>query len=371
MNSKHVLALMGCTVLFFVTANAQCITGAATAGSVFYNNTNSGVGTSSWTNTQNAQASDNVYATASVTVGVLATVNTRYLTATGFGFVIPPAATICGVTVSVQRIREDLLLGAIVDNSVKLLTGGNIGGTEHASGADWSTTKQTVSYGGAADMWGLALTPLIVNATNFGVGISAKLTGGPLIALLLEGGIDYISMAITYQNGSSLPITVVRFSAVGQNNTDVLNWTATDNDAGDQFIVQRSGDSQNWQDLATMPAVADTQQYTYTDYAPLNGNNFYRLYLENKGVQGQYSTIVEVSQENGGITCYPNPVVSVINISSPKPIQHVVLRDLQGRTIQAMTVISGNNTLQLPAGSLPPGMYLLQVDGVLFKLMKQ
>jgi len=374
MKIKFTLTLFASVILFHIAAHAQCITGSPTAGSIFSNT--SITGGSNWTQPQNAQASDNVYATDALTVGVLATVHSNYLTATGFGFNIPPTATICGVTVTVQHIRQDLLLGAINDNSVKLVSAGSIGGTDHASATDWSTTKSTVTYGGSTDTWGLALTPTIVNDANFGVGVSAKFTGGPLIALLLEGGIDYISIAITYNTpATSLAITLQDFSAVRQNNTDVLNWTATSNDAGDQFIVQRSGDAQNWQDLATIPVQTESQ-YTYTDNAPLNGNNFYRLYLANNNAPGVYSTIREVNQATTAITCYPNPFVSTINISSPKSIHSVVLRDLQGRTIQSRTIESGtistgSNTLQLPAGTLPPGIYLLQVDGALFRMVKQ
>lgn len=347
----------------------QCTTGSATGGTIFFN-TNV-AGSHLWTQPQNAGAQDNVFSTVSVTVGILATVNTDYLTATGFGFTIPSNATICGVTVNVVRQRQDLLLGLITDNSVKLVSNGSIGGTEHASGSSWSTSVQTVTYGGNADTWGLTLTPAIVNNANFGVGVSAKLTGGPLIALLLVGGIDYISMSITYSMPSTLPITLMNFSAASQNNTNVLNWTATDNDEGDNFVVQRSGDGESWQDLTTIPVQPDTLQYTYTDYSPLTGNNYYRLYLENKDGMDSYSAVKLIGEQSTGITCFPNPVVSVINISSPKPIQHVILRDLHGRTIESRTINTGSNTLQLPAGTLPPGIYLLQVDGALFKLVKQ
>jgi hypothetical protein len=367
---KHfTLTLLFFAVLSRMVVNAQCSTGAATPGSIFFNTTVAGAA-SGWTQPQNAMTSDGVYSTVTLTVGILATATTNYLTATGFGFAIPAAATICGVTVTVQHKRIDLALGAIVDNSVKLVSGGSIGGTEHANSTDWPMTETTVTYGGAADTWGLSLTPSIVNNANFGVGVSATLTGGPLIALLLEAGIDYISMAITYTN-TPLAITLQGFSAARQNNTNVLNWTATSNDQGDRFVVQRSGDSKNWQDLATIPAQPDNMQYSYIDDNPLSGNNYYRLYLLNQDAQGSYSAIQEISQETIGISCYPNPVVSTINVSSPAPIHNVVLRDLQGRTIQSKSPGAPSNTLQMPAGNLPPGIYLLQVDGALFKVLKQ
>lgn len=369
MKTYRVLSLIVGVMLCHNLAHAQCTSGSQTGGTIFFNNTS--VGTFLWTQPQNAQTLDGVYSTISQTVGVLATVRSNYLVAQGFGFNIPAGATICGVTVQVHRIRLDLLLGDITDNSVKLLSGGSIAGINHASATSWSTTEQTVTYGGASDTWGLSLTPAIVNNANFGVGVSATMTGGPLLALLLQGGIDYISIAITYNNGT-LPITLEQFSVVRQNNTDVLSWTATDDDAGDQFIVQRSGDAQHWQNLTTIPAQTLNLQYSYTDQTPLDGTNFYRLYLQNKDAQGVYSEIKEIGQgAASGISCYPNPVINTINISSPKPIGQVTLRDMQGKTILSRTGNAGSNTLQLPAGDLPPGIYMLKVDGTTFKLVKQ
>lgn len=368
------ICLIACSSLYNPSANAQCgLTAGPSPGSIFFNGAS--VGTQAWTQPQNAITNDNVFATVSVTVGILATVNTNYLAATGFGFNIPPGSTICGVTVTVVRQRQDLLLGNIVDNSVKLINTGSIGGTEHASATSWSTTKQTVTYGGPADLWGLALTPTSVSAANFGVGVSAKLTGGPLIALLLKGGIDFISITITY-TGPILAINLQGFSATRQGNADLLNWTASSDNQADQFIVQRSGDSKNWQALATIPArtngnQANDYQYSYTDNTPLNGTNFYRLFLKNADAGGVYSAIQEISQTAIGVTCYPNPIINEINISSPVPIHNITLRDMQGRTIQSVTTANQTNTVQLPAAGLPPGIYLVQVDGKLFKMVKQ
>ena len=94
--------------------------------------------------------------------------------------------------------------------------------------------------GGSSDMWGLALTPAI-KSTNaeFRRGRLHKIDRRPLIALLLEGGIDYISIALTYNTpATSLAITLDQFFGDQPQYTDVLNWTATSNDAGDKFVVK-------------------------------------------------------------------------------------------------------------------------------------
>jgi hypothetical protein len=65
--------------------------------------------------------------------------------------------------------------GNTLDNSIKLIKGGTISGTDKSAGATWSVdVEETVSFGSTSDLWGITLTPTDVNASNFGVGISAK-----------------------------------------------------------------------------------------------------------------------------------------------------------------------------------------------------
>jgi hypothetical protein len=61
------------------------------------------------------------------------------------------------------------------ENSVKLVTGGTIGGNEKSTGASIPTVEAYVSYGGSADTWGLTITAAQVNSTaNFGAVFSCK-----------------------------------------------------------------------------------------------------------------------------------------------------------------------------------------------------
>jgi type IX secretion system substrate protein len=367
-------------ILFLnLQATAQTTTTPATGGTVFANQT--GVGTLAWNDPAGAETSDATFATISdLILTILAppvTVTSEYLTATGFNFsAIPAGATILGVTATIQHERQTLLTLDVTsnDNIVKLIVGGSIVGTNMASATNWGNSEETFTYGGPTNLWGNTLTLAQVQASNFGIAFSEKMVISAVLGLglTLTDAVNYISMSVTYSTLGSLPITLQSFSVVRQNNTNVLNWTGSSDDLGDQFIIQRSGDSKTWDNLTTIPAQEASQQYTYTDNTPLNGNNFYRLYLQNQGAQGgTYSPIQEISQQAVAISCYPNPFIDMINISSPNPIHSVTLRDMQGRTILSKVPNASTNTLQLPAGGLPPGIYLVQIDGAIFKLLKQ
>ncbi|MHA4808806.1 T9SS type A sorting domain-containing protein [Flavitalea flava] len=341
------------------------------------------IGAFAWVNPSNAQTSDGTFATAGQLLSLSlinpVSVTSHYLTETVFDFsVIPVGATILGVTVKIQHQFQSLLsLNTHVrDHSVKLLVAGTPTGTDHAltgPANNWSTTEGIITYGGPTDTWGVALTPAIVKSSNFGAAIAADLIGDAGISLGLPtvAGVDDISIAITYQVGA-LVINLQNFSATQKDNTNVLSWTASSDNTGDQFIVQHSADSRNWENLATIPAFQDQHQYTYTDNSPASGPNFYRLFLENKDANGVYSAIQEINnQAVTAISCYPNPFISTITVSSPKPIHSYELRDFQGRTIQSGKPSTSTNSLQLQAAGLPPGLYLLKVDESLFKLIKK
>src|ERR1039458_7892931 len=110
-----------------------------------------------------------------------------YVGCTGLGFSVPAGATILGVQVSISKDQvSSALTGAVTsDKSVKLLVAGVPSGTDHASATSWEVVVlggspsggRTASYGSGADMWGLALTPAIVNNPGFGVAIAPKETG--------------------------------------------------------------------------------------------------------------------------------------------------------------------------------------------------
>ena len=120
-----------------------------------------------WQNVGNAQASDDVRATTQ-TVG--SSGYTDFLQATGLAGKIPSNAVVTGIVVSIERSDPQ---GITTDSYVRLVVGGAIVGNDKASSSSWPTTDATATYGGSADLWGLSLTATQVNASNFGVALSA------------------------------------------------------------------------------------------------------------------------------------------------------------------------------------------------------
>jgi len=66
--------------------------------------------------------------------------------------------------------------GVPKDNSIKIVKGGTISGTDKSAGAVWGGASYA-SFGGSADLWGLSWTVADINSSTFGVAISALTTG--------------------------------------------------------------------------------------------------------------------------------------------------------------------------------------------------
>ncbi|MEX2209411.1 MAG: hypothetical protein WD846_00710, partial [Patescibacteria group bacterium] len=127
------------------------------------------IGTIAWTDPANGCADDATYASASLAAGEA----THYLKATDFDFDIPANATVTGIVAEVEAI-SGFTGDDVNDNAVRIVKGGAIGATDRSDPTDWPSFGSTyISHGGSSDLWGETWTPADVNATDFGVAISA------------------------------------------------------------------------------------------------------------------------------------------------------------------------------------------------------
>ncbi|WP_278011493.1 T9SS sorting signal type C domain-containing protein [Flavobacterium gyeonganense] len=157
-----------------------------------------GVGTLAWSNPGRITADDNSNTSASRNSN--GTTTTNYLQATNFGFTIPTNATITGVTVSVNRYASANSGSDYVrDNIVSLIKSGAVTSTNRGfTTTNWIvTTTNAASYGGTNDLWGSSWNPADINATNFGVALSATITRGSGSGTV-TANVDYMQITVTY-----------------------------------------------------------------------------------------------------------------------------------------------------------------------------
>jgi len=370
-------------------AGAQC-TGANNTTST---GANAASGGASWINPNSVQSTDGSAASVSALLSAFSIITTTsdYINVTNLGLNVPSANNICGVVVTINRQTFSLLaLGTstVSDNSIKLIKGGSMVGTEHAAtGVSWPTSLNTATYGSSADLWGTTLTPADVNASNFGVAISTKLVA-QVLSVAFSAHIDQVTVTV-YSQGILLPLELHNFSAQRSQQGNTLTWSVAGLDASavpadspnpttptamGRISIQRSSDGvADWHQLAILDLTSGSPNQTYTDMNPLPGINFYRLCLVSPAGNAIYSQIVTISAStvpSVTVHTYPNPFTGQINITSPIPFTRLILRDAQGNTLWKRSYSAGVSNTSIPASSLPGGIYFVQVDGTICQLIK-
>ncbi len=175
-------------------------------------------------------------------------------------------------------------------------------------------------------------------------------------------------------SGSSvnpLPVELIDFSAQADNNFVNLFWTTASENNSDQFIVQRSLDGNDFEDVKRLKAAGNSHQvinYSTSDPDPYSGISYYRLKQADLGGQIFYSKIIQVEFVPGKaefISVYPNPVVDQINVAlqgTPGDEVLLVLRDIFGREYYSKVVLLsvGQEVIAFsPATKLATGVYTI------------
>jgi len=361
------------------TANAQgCASSAGANNAAGFSTTTYAGSSFSWNNPGNAQVSDGSYASGTQALGILSSAYADYLVIQDFGFSIPSTATICEIRVEVERSATGLGIGGskVTDQSIRLVQNGSLYGGDLASAATWPSSDAVVTYGigTLATTWGGSWLPSDVNNVNFGVAISAKLTTG-LVALGMSAKIDRVRIMVIYDPNTILAMGLESFTATRSPDGDGhrLTWTTATDAAGSRFVIQRSGNGHEWQDIAAIASSAASDPahpYSYTDHAPLSGANFYRIRMEDANKRSVYSTVSEVRDDRTTIRCWPNPFTDLIRISGPPAMKTMLLKDLRGRILYMKEAAAPTGEWQIPAGHLRPGLYIVQVGDETFKILK-
>lgn len=201
----------------------------------------SSIGNYAWSNPNNAEVSDGVYA-----VGITAPpLSSNYLKATNFGFTIPVGAIINGIVVEVQLKGDNPSFQ--FDNSVRIVKGGTIKTTDKSSAAGYPISETYRTYGIFSDLWGETWQPSDINASSFGFAFSYKNTSA---SSFLYTYVDHIRITVDY---TALPtVTTQTVSSITQT-TATGNGNVTDD--GGATITERGtvyGSSAN-------PTTADTK----------------------------------------------------------------------------------------------------------------
>jgi hypothetical protein len=160
----------------------------------------------------------------------------------------------------------------------------------------------------------------------------------------------------------TLPVNWLAFTVTGRNNEAILQWQTAQEENSKDFVIQRSPDGQHFNNIGSVPAAGNAstpRSYSFTDPAPVIGNNFYRLREEDQGSQYSYSDIRLLT-----LTGLPGALVWYITGDKTAEVDYkqganqlYTVTDMTGRTIQQGQLSGG----KLYLSGLASGIYAVAV----------
>lgn len=348
-----------------VRSAAQCSVTSIKSGSTFSNNTS--VGSFAWSAIGNVILSDNGRASNGISLGILAVQNTNYITVQNFGFTIPAGAAICGIEVTIERRATGILIGSSIrDNSIRLIKNNVISGSNMASAGNWPTSDGSRVYGSVSETWGSSWTPADINAANFGVAISARLSAG-LASLFLTGEIDQVVARVFYN--LVLPVQLINFKAIQEDQKVNLEWTTASENNNHHFTIERSANGTTaWNVIDSLAGSGKSntlRYYQVTDNKPLP-INFYRLRQTDNDGYETFSSIVGVlvDEANTGLRMYPNPVSNNDEVTAllPGKAKRILIKNIVGKEIELKTFTAQPGGVRIKLPNLKNGYYWIVIQ---------
>lgn len=167
----------------------------------------------------------------------------------------------------------------------------------------------------------------------------------------------------------SLPIELLYFNVVAQNEHVQLTWATSKEENFYKFVIQRSGDGLSFEDIGKAEGQGfDTDdivsKYAFEDVAPLAGYNYYRLKAVDLDESFEFFAVraIKVSgSKRMGV--YPNPsrgeVISFRTNFTPEESDLIVLTDQMGTEVFSAYAHTVGTDISF-ASRLRPGIYMLR-----------
>jgi len=182
---------------------------------------------------------------------------------------------------------------------------------------------------------------------------------------------------------TALPVELVSFTGSNVGEYNRLDWTTASEQNTSKFIVEKSIDGRNWVYLGERTAAGNSSvqlTYSFNDYSPTQGNNYYRLKMIDLDQTFDYSNILNIPVNgtlvNAIVAVYPNPVSNQLNVdiqSTQNVETEIKIYNVIGEIAMNKTFVltKGINKLQLNSSNLPQGSYILEFTDAVGKTHTQ
>jgi hypothetical protein len=166
-----------------------------------------------------------------------------------------------------------------------------------------------------------------------------------------------------------LSITPILLTAQSYQNSVTLNWNIHNSTSDGYFLIERSSDALHFEVIGTIVSDENLNNYSFIDYEPKLGINYYRIRYINSASANKESNIVQAEITNDDQLNTSSYVVQdnlELKINALKYSNIIIdIMDLNGSIIQRKTevIIAGENRLNIPTTALAAGTYFVRLTG--------
>jgi len=167
-----------------------------------------------------------------------------------------------------------------------------------------------------------------------------------------------------------LPVEMLNFDGKPVDKRVDLDWATATESNSSHFIVERSVDGVNFEAIGRVDAAGmsmDRTDYKFSDMAPKDGLNYYRLQqVDNDASSTSSRTVNVLFQNTASLFVFPNPATETLQASLGRAIEGTVrwrILDMSGRLVGegSLTNSEGTTLFTVPVGNLEAGSYALEV----------
>jgi hypothetical protein len=160
------------------------------------------------------------------------------------------------------------------------------------------------------------------------------------------------------------------FKVAEKGSSVAITWTTATELNSSHFVVERSTDGKDWVAIGTIQAggnISVEQNYSFTDAAPADGTNYYRLRIVDIDNSFNLSIIKTATFKATGLVILtsPNPATSFLNINVSAPgNQPYRLRmvNRSGQILYDQKQAAATQRLQLNVSNYAEGTYFVEVS---------
>jgi predicted outer membrane repeat protein len=178
-----------------------------------------------------------------------------------------------------------------------------------------------------------------------------------------NGTIDMGAYEYQGEPDSTLPVTLLSYTAKANGNHAQLQWQTTSESNNKGFVIYRAGQNGEFVQIGEVSA---TMQYTFTDKTPLNGNNYYKLVqVDNDGKKTDLGIrAVTFRLQPSTFSFYPNPTANIATVAfAPGTYTQLQITDVNGKVLQRIVINPSEGSKVVSLGAYPTGIYMFKLSG--------